>query len=69
MSAMRLGAVRPSSGRGPQTPDLGSQLEELLVAVWQQEDFERKHPFTCAVIRETARRGTRPVGPDRPLAA
>lgn len=36
------------------TPDLGSQLEELLIEVWRQEDFERKHPFTCAVIRETS---------------
>ncbi len=33
-------------------PDLESQLEELLVEVWRQEDFERKHPFTCAVIRD-----------------
>ncbi len=36
-------------------PDLGSQLEELLVEVWRQEDFERKHPFTCAVIRDVSR--------------
>ncbi|HUZ87578.1 MAG TPA: hypothetical protein VNF26_11585 [Candidatus Baltobacterales bacterium] len=37
-------------------PDLGSQLKELLVEVWRQEDFERQHPFTCAVIRRDARR-------------
>jgi hypothetical protein len=36
-------------------PDLGSQLEELLVEVWRQETFERKHPFTCAAIRQTSR--------------
>lgn len=38
-------------------PDgLGSQLEDLFVEVWRQErreaQFERDHPFTCAVIRE-----------------
>jgi hypothetical protein len=46
--------------RRPDEPDLGSQLEELLVEVWRQEEFERKHPFTCAVIREFSR--SRPVG-------
>lgn len=40
--------------RRPDLPDLGSQLEELLVEVWRQEEFERKHPFTCAVIREAS---------------
>lgn len=40
--------------RRPELPDLGSQLEELMIEVWRQEEFERKHPFTCAVIRETA---------------
>jgi hypothetical protein len=39
----------------PDVPDLGSQLEELLVEVLRQEDFERKHPFTCGVIRELSR--------------
>ncbi len=39
----------------PGVPDLSSQLEELLVEVWRQEDFERQHPFTCAVIREASR--------------
>ena len=34
-------------------PDLQTQLEELLNEVWRQESFERKHPFTCEVIRET----------------
>ncbi len=33
--------------------DLGSQLEDLFVEVWRQEQFERQHPFTCAVIRES----------------
>ena len=37
------------------TPDLRSQLEDLLIEVWRQEDFERRHPFTCAVIREASR--------------
>ncbi len=45
--------------RRPDVPDLGSQLEELLVEVWRQEDFERKHPFTCGAIRELSR--SRPV--------
>jgi hypothetical protein len=40
----------------PSAPDLASQLEELLVEVWRQEDFERRHPFTCAVIRQDAGR-------------
>lgn len=39
----------------PELSDLGSQLEELLIEVWRQEEFERKHPFTCSVIREVAR--------------
>lgn len=42
------GSVRP-------VPDLPSQLEELLGEVWRQEDFERRHPFTCGVIREAFR--------------
>lgn len=39
-----------------QAPDLETQLEEILVEVWRQETFERMHPFTCGVIRESARR-------------
>jgi hypothetical protein len=35
-------------------PDLPSQLEELLSEVWRQERFEHLHPFTCAVIRQSA---------------
>lgn len=35
--------------------DLHTQLEELLDEVWKQETFERKHPFTCGVIREAHR--------------
>jgi hypothetical protein len=51
-----MGAIRPVAGilRVPRErgPDLASQLEDLLVEVWHQEEFERKHPFTCAVMRE-----------------
>lgn len=50
-----LGTVKSLLFRGTEPlPDLGSQLEELLVEVWRQEAFERKHPFTCAVIRQAA---------------
>ncbi len=37
-------------------PDLYTQLEELLIEVWEQEKFERTHPFTCAVMREPVRK-------------
>lgn len=50
-----LGAVQKLRFRRIDPPDLGSQLEELLIEVWRQEDYERKHPFTCAVIREASR--------------
>lgn len=46
-------------------PDLGSQLEALLIEVWRQEAFERTHPFTCAVIRQTSR----PLHLSRPKSA
>ena len=50
-----LDAVKSLLFRGAEPlPDLGSQLEELLVEVWRQEAFERKHPFTCAVIRQAS---------------
>jgi hypothetical protein len=51
-----FGAVRSWLFRRtkPPLPDLGSQLEELLIEVWRQEAFEGKHPFTCAVIRQTS---------------
>ena len=39
-------------------PDLGSQFEDLLIEVWRQEEFERKHPFTCEVMREPSRSRT-----------
>jgi len=52
----RLAATLQLFRRAPSVPDLGSQLKELLVEVWRQEDFERQHPFTCAVIRRDARR-------------
>lgn len=66
---MRTAEITPRKrlDRPWNTPDLASQLEELLVEVWRQEDFERKHPFTCAVIRETsciearAREGRKPL--------
>lgn len=35
------------------SPDLDTQLEDLLNEVWRQEAFERSHPFTCGVIRAT----------------
>ena len=35
-------------------PDLPTQLEEMLSEVWRQERFEHQHPFTCAVIRQSA---------------
>lgn len=50
-----LGAVQKLRFRSVDAPDLGSQLEELLIEVWRQEDYERKHPFTCAVMREPSR--------------
>jgi hypothetical protein len=49
-----LAAARSSLFRRSGPSDLGSQLEQLLVEVWRQEAFERKHPFTCAVIRQTS---------------
>lgn len=48
-------AVKSSFDQRRDVPDLDSQLEELLVEVWRQEDFERKHPFTCGAIRELSR--------------
>ena len=33
---------------------LQPHLEELLIEVGRQEAFERKHPFTGAVIREAS---------------
>jgi hypothetical protein len=51
-----LAAARSSIFRGNEPLlDLASQLEELLIEVWRQEPFERKHPFTCDVIRQTSR--------------
>lgn len=49
-----LAAARKLLFHGLEPPDLGSQLEEILVEVWRQEEFERTHPFTCAVIREAS---------------
>jgi hypothetical protein len=52
---MELEARRPyrrNAARSGDAPDLPTQLEELLNEVWIQESFERKHPFTCGVIRE-----------------
>ena len=48
-------------------PDLGSQFEDLMIEVWRQEEFERKHPFTCAVMREPslARGFSQPSKTDR----
>ena len=40
--------------RSEPQPDLGSQMEELMIEVWRQEAFERTHPFTCAVIRQAS---------------
>ena len=54
MRSTLASAGKPAFFRRPELPDLGSQLEELMIEVWRQEEFERKHPFTCAVIRETA---------------
>jgi hypothetical protein len=51
-----LAAARSSLfRRNERPPDLGSQLEELLIEVWRLEAFECKHPFTCAAIRQTSR--------------
>lgn len=50
----------PVSRRLGGVPDLHSQFEELLVEVWRQEDFERRHPFTCGVIREASRETFQP---------
>lgn len=50
LAAARLSLFR----RKESPPDLGSQLEELLIEVWRQEAFERTHPFTCGVIRQTS---------------
>lgn len=50
-----LGAARTLLFRRIDPPDLGSQLEELLIEVWRLENYERKHPFTCGVIREAYR--------------
>jgi hypothetical protein len=55
----RLAAARASLvRRNPPPPDLESQREELRVEVWHQEAFERRHPFTCAVIRQTSAPGS-----------
>ena len=37
----------------PKAPDLHTQWEDLIHEVWRQESFERDHPYTCSVIRET----------------
>lgn len=66
MGKARLMLTAPSVARKlpfsrkPDLPDLESQLEELLIEVWRQEEFERKHPFTCAVIREVSRSRSAP---------
>ena len=49
-----LTAGMRSRQRPPGAPDLHTQLEDLFGEVWRQESFERRHPFTCGVIREAA---------------
>ena len=53
--AWLFGRIEPAPDLGTEpAPDLGSELEELLIEVWRQEAFERKHPFTCAAIRQAS---------------
>ncbi len=39
---------------GKARPSLQEQLEDLFGTVWKCERWERKHPFTAAVIRNLA---------------
>lgn len=63
-----MAIVRLHIRKDPACPDLQTQLEDLLAEVWSQESFERRHPLTCATMREPVRRAARPGGasPDQP---